>query len=263
MIFVGQRFQNRHMINTKPTRKSGQKEYAMKVVIDKAATRGYANHGWLKTYHTFSFADYYNPQRMHFGMLRVLNDDTVAPGEGFGMHPHKNMEVISIPLKGILRHGDSIDNTSAIRPGEIQVMSTGSGIYHSEFNDSDSQMLEFLQIWVFPKEKDTRPHYDNYDIRSTQKKNEISLIISPDGNAPASILQDAWFSLGTLDAGQKKQYKLHGKNTGVYVFVIEGEIEVNEIMLTRRDGAGFWEEETLVIEVRQDAQVLLMEVPMH
>ncbi len=142
----------------------------MKVVIDKADSRGYANHGWLKTFHTFSFANYFNPERMHFGMLRVLNDDTVAPGEGFGMHPHKNMEVISIPLKGILRHGDSMENTRAITPGDIQVMSTGTGIFHSEFNDSDSQMLEFLQIWVFPREKDTKPHYENYDIRPTQKK---------------------------------------------------------------------------------------------
>lgn len=235
----------------------------MKIVIDKAESRGYANHGWLKTFHTFSFADYFNPQRMNFGMLRVLNDDTVAPGEGFGMHPHKNMEVISIPLKGILRHGDSIENSTAITPGDIQVMSTGSGIFHSEFNDSDSQMLEFLQIWVFPKEKETRPRYENYDIRPTQKKNTFSLIISPEGNAPASILQDAWFSMGTFDAGQHTTYQLHRTNTGVYAFVIEGRVEINEVSLSRRDGAGFWETETLSVNVKEDATLLLMEVPMQ
>lgn len=235
----------------------------MNVVIDKATSRGYANHGWLKTFHTFSFAEYYNPHRMHFGLLRVLNDDTVMPGEGFGRHPHKNMEVISIPLKGILRHGDSMNNTQAITPGSIQVMSAGSGIFHTEFNDSDSQMLEFLQIWVLPKEKEIKPHYESVDIHSTQKRNEISLIISPDGNAPASIFQDAWFSLGMLDTGQKKEYRLHRPDTGVYLFVIEGEIEVGDIRLDRRDGAGFWDVESITINVRQEAQILLMEVPMQ
>lgn len=235
----------------------------MKVVVDKAGTRGYFNHGWLKTYHTFSFADYYNPKRMHFGMLRVLNDDTVAPREGFGMHPHKNMEVISIPLKGYLRHGDSIKNSHTITPGDIQVMSTGTGIFHSEYNDSAEEDLQFLQIWVFPKRENTTPAYDNYDIRPTQKRNEISLIISPDGDAPASILQDAWFSMGTLDAGQKKEYKLHKKDSGVYLFVIEGEVQIGETLLSKRDGAGFSETESIIIETKKESTILLMEVPMH
>lgn len=234
----------------------------MKIVVDKAETRGYFNHGWLKTHHTFSFADYYNPKRMHFGMLRVLNDDTVEPREGFGMHPHKNMEVVSIPLKGYLRHGDSIKNSHTITPGDIQVMSTGTGIFHSEYNDSDTENLEFLQIWVFPKEENTTPAYDNFDIRPTQKRNEISLIISPDGDAPASILQDAWFSMGTLDAGQKKEYKLHQKNTGVYLFVIEGEVQVGDTVLSRRDGAGFSETESIQISTLKESTVLLLEVPM-
>lgn len=129
----------------------------MKTIIDKANTRGYFNHGWLKTYHTFSFADYYNPRRIHFGALRVLNDDTVAPGEGFGMHPHKNMEVVSIPLQGYLRHGDNVQNESTITPGEIQVMSTGTGIYHSEYNASKTEDLKFLQIWVIPNVEETKP----------------------------------------------------------------------------------------------------------
>lgn len=235
----------------------------MKVVVDKASSRGYFNHGWLKTYHTFSFADYYNPKRMHFGMLRVLNDDTVAAREGFGMHPHKNMEVVSIPLKGYLRHGDSIKNSHTITPGDIQVMSTGTGIFHSEYNDSAEEDLQFLQIWVFPKKENTTPAYDNYDIRPTQKRNEISFIISPDGDAPASILQDAWFSMGTLDAGQEKEYKLHLKNTGVYLFVIEGEVQVGDTVLSRRDGAGFSDTERISIKTLKESTILLMEVPMH
>lgn len=174
----------------------------MKIAVDRAGSRGYANHGWLKTYHTFSFANYYNPKRMRFGLLRVLNDDSVAPGEGFDMHPHQNMEVISIPLKGYLRHGDTIRNSEVITPGDIQVMSAGTGIVHSEFNDSQEEWLEFLQIWVFPRKENLPPRYKSYDIRSTQKENELSLIISPDGDAPASIEQDAWFSLGRIEAGQ-------------------------------------------------------------
>ena len=219
----------------------------MRVVVDKAQSRGYANHGWLKTHHTFSFANYYNPERVHFGMLRVLNDDSVAPGEGFDMHPHKNMEVISIPLKGYLRHGDSIKNSEVITPGDIQVMSAGTGIVHSEFNDSGN----------------TKPHYASYDVRPvTSEKNKLSLIIAPDGSAPASINQDAWFSLGNLDAGQVKEYKLHSENNGVYLFVIDGEVEVSNTILSKRDGAGFWETNSITIEVLKHAKVLLIEVPM-
>lgn len=235
----------------------------MKMVVDKANTRGYANHGWLKTYHTFSFANYYNPKRVHFGKLRVLNDDTVAPGEGFDMHQHKNMEVISIPLHGYMRHGDSIKNSEVITSGDIQVMSAGSGIFHSEFNDSSTEQLELLQIWVFPREENTVPSYSSYDIRASLKKNEFSLIVSPFGDAPASINQDAWFSLGKLDAGQINEYKLHGKENGVYLFVIEGEVEVNNTTLFKRDGAGFSETDSITIEVLKESTILLMEIPMH
>ena len=164
----------------------------MKKVVDRASSRGYFDHGWLKTYHTFSFADYYNPTRVHFGALRVLNDDWVAPSQGFGAHPHKNMEVVSIPLKGKLRHGDSVANTRTITPGDVQVMSTGSGILHSEYNGSDKEPVEFLQIWVFPDRENTPPEYNNYNIRGLLKKNELALFISPDGSTPASILQNAW-----------------------------------------------------------------------
>ena len=203
----------------------------MKTVIDKANTRGYFNHGWLKTYHTFSFADYYNPRRIHFDALRVLNDDTVAPGEGFGMHPHKNMEVVSIPLQGYLRHGDSVQNESTIAPGEIQVMSTGTGIYHSEYNASKTEDAKFLQIWIIP-------------------------------NVEGTKLQDAWFSMGTLDAGQSVTYRMHKPRTGVYIFIIEGEINVAGENLSRRDGIGIWDIESVTIEAKSEAQILAIEVAM-
>lgn len=234
----------------------------MKTILHKAATRGHADHGWLDTYHTFSFASYFNPERVHFGALRVLNDDKVAPSEGFGIHPHQNMEVISIPLKGYLRHGDSIENSSVITPGTIQVMSTGTGIYHSEYNDSATEPLEFLQIWVFPKKENTKPKYDNFDIQHAVKRNELSLIVSPEGNAPASILQDAWFSIGKLDKGVKKTYDMHREDTGVYVFVIEGQANVSGTVLSRRDGMGIYDTNSVAIEALEDSEILLIEVPM-
>lgn len=244
---------NKHKIN----------KSLMKTVIDKADSRGYFDHGWLKTYHTFSFADYYNPKRIHFGALRVLNDDSVAPSEGFGTHPHQNMEVISIPLKGYLRHGDSEENTKTITPGDIQVMSTGRGIFHSEYNGSNKEPVEFLQIWVIPKAKDTPPQYNNYDIRNILKKNELALFISPEGDAPASILQNAWFSMGTFDAGKVIHYQTHKEDSGVYIFVIEGNIHVAGEELSHRDGIGIWDTKEFQITVDKEATVLLMEVPMH
>lgn len=232
----------------------------MKTIIDRADSRGHANHGWLNTYHTFSFADYYNPDRMGFGALRVLNDDTVTAEAGFGTHPHKNMEVISIPLKGYLRHGDSLENSHVITPGEIQVMSTGTGIYHSEFNDSKTEDLEFLQIWVIPHTVNTSPKYNDYDIRPLVNGNEFSTFIAPE--SPISILQDAWFSMGELEKGIKREYKLQGKNTGVYVFVIEGEIKIGDITLGRRDGMGITEVSSIEVEALHNSKVLLIEVAM-
>lgn len=234
----------------------------MKTIIDGAATRGYFNHGWLKTYHTFSFANYYNPRRIHFGALRVLNDDWIAPGKGFDMHPHKNMEVVSIPLKGYLKHGDSVENQSVITPGDIQVMSTGRGIYHSEYNGSATEEAELLQIWVIPNIENTTPEYNNYDIRPLLKRNELALIISPNGHTPAHLLQDAWFSLGSFDAGHSVDYRLHKHNTGVYVFIIEGEATVAGKALSRRDGIGVWDTESVKIEANSEAQILAIEVAM-
>lgn len=235
----------------------------MKVILDRAGSRGHANHGWLDTKHTFSFADYYNPKRIHFGALRVLNDDTVSPGKGFGMHPHQNMEVVSIPLKGYLRHGDSIENSEVITPGDIQVMSAGSGIFHSEYNDSNDEPLEFLQIWIYPRSKDSEPKYANYDIRALEQRDKLALIISPDGDAPASLNQNAWFSISHLSAGKALDYEWHKKGDGVYVFVIEGEIRINdELTLSRRDGAGIFDAECFSFQAMQESEVLFIEVPM-
>ena len=234
----------------------------MKTIIDKANTRGYFNHGWLKTYHTFSFADYYNPRRIHFGALRVLNDDTVAPGEGFGMHPHKNMEVVSIPLQGYLRHGDNVQNESTITPGEIQVMSTGTGIYHSEYNASKTEDLKFLQIWVMPEKLNTPPAYQDFDVRPLLRKNEMALIVSPDGDAPARLLQQTWFSIGEIEAGKKIDYHMHQSHSGAYIFVMEGEVKVDGTILSRRDGMGVYETGSFELETLKDSHILFIEVPM-
>ena len=227
----------------------------MKTIIDRATSRGYFNHGWLKTYHTFSFANYYNPRRIHFGALRVLNDDRISPGEGFDMHPHKNMEVVSIPLKGYLKHGQSI-----ITPGEIQVMSTGKGIYHSEYNGSNEKDLELLQIWIIPNKEETEPEYHNYNILPLMKHNELATFISPNGNTPAHLLQDAWFSMGTLSANHKVSYHLHKPHTGVFFFFIECNVDIADENLTRRDGIGIWDTESIIIKTNEESQVLAIEV---
>ena len=234
----------------------------MKKVIHKADTRGHSQYDWLDSYHTFSFDEYFDSDRINFGALRVLNDDKVAPGEGFQTHPHKNMEVVSIPLKGKLRHGDSVANIRTIIPGDIQVMSTGSGILHSEYNGSDKESVEFLQIWVFPNKENTPPEYNNYDIRELLRKNELALFISPDGSTLASILQNAWFSMGKFDAGKTIAYKMHGENMGVYIFIIDGKVEVAEETLLKRDGIGIWDISDLKINVIERSDLLLIEVPM-
>lgn len=229
----------------------------MKKVIDKSDSRGYFDHGWLKTHHTFSFANYRNPNRVHFGVLRVLNDDTVLPTEGFGMHPHRNMEVVSIPLKGYLRHGDSIDNEETITPGDVQVMSTGTGIFHKEYNDSDTEELKFLQIWIIPNEEETPPEYHNYDIRPLLKDNELVTFISPKGGeAEAQLRQETWFSMGTFDAGKQISYQLKGKNTGVYFFIIEGDVNIADEELSDRDGIGVWDTDEVSLKFNSKARVL-------
>lgn len=232
-------------------------------VLHKADTRGNANHGWLQSYHTFSFANYYNPERMHFGVLRVLNDDTVAGGQGFGKHPHDNMEIISIPLEGDLEHKDSMGNTTVIRNGDVQVMSAGTGITHSEYNKNADKTVKFLQIWVFPNKRGVAPRYDQITLKAEDRHNKLQQILSPNADdAGVWIHQNAWFHLGSFDAGTKADYQVKAKGNGVYVFVLSGDVTVNGQPLNRRDGLGIWDADGFSIEANSQSEFLLMEVPM-
>lgn len=234
----------------------------MRTVIHEAKSRGHANHGWLETYHTFSFANYYNPDRIHFGSLRVLNDDSIAGGGGFGMHPHDNMEIITIPLSGDLEHRDNMGNVAVISKGEIQVMSAGTGLFHSEYNKNKNIDATLLQIWVFPREKNLNPRYSQVKISDISKKDSLFQIVSPEKNDDGAwINQDAWFHLGDFSGGVKETYNLKGKKSGVYVFVIDGKIKVEGIEMNKRDGIGFYEVEKLEIESIDESYFLLMEVP--
>jgi len=236
----------------------------MKTVLHKANTRGHANHGWLNSYHTFSFAGYHDPARVHFGMLRVLNDDVVKGGSGFGQHPHDNMEIISIPLRGALEHGDNTGGHGIIKSGEVQIMSAGSGIAHSEKNASKTDDVNFLQIWVFPKERNIQPRYDQKLFLSDDRQNKFQTVVSPEKNNGALwINQDAWFSLGKLQAEVSPEYTINKKGNGVYVFVIEGDVSINDQKLNTRDGLGVWDVDTFTVTANSDAEVLLIEVPMN
>lgn len=235
----------------------------MKTVLHKAATRGHANHGWLNSYHSFSFAGYYNPERIHFGALRVLNDDSVAEGMGFSTHPHDNMEIISIPLSGDLKHKDSMGNETIIKQGDIQVMSAGTGISHSEMNANKDKEVKFLQIWVLPNKKNVKPRYGQITLDESKMKNNLLQVLSPDADDEGVwIHQDAWFSLGNLEKGITKEYQLKGTNSGVYAFVLEGDVTINAEALNTRDGLAISETDTLNITADTDARLLLMEVPM-
>lgn len=229
------------------------------MIIHPSKTRGVANHGWLQSHHTFSFADYYNPERMSFGALRVLNDDSVAPAMGFGTHPHRDMEIISIPLSGSLQHRDSEGNAQLIRKGEVQIMSAGTGVYHSEYNASTSEDVKFLQIWVLPKKLGIKPRYEQKVF--DPKVNQLSLVVSPDGReGSVTINQDAFFSLAEINNGEVV-YERKLKGNGVYVFVLEGEIEIDGKTFSKRDGIGLENFEAINIKSKL-AEVLLMEVPM-
>jgi redox-sensitive bicupin YhaK (pirin superfamily) len=234
-------------------------------VLHKANTRGHANHGWLNAHHSFSFAGYYDPERVHFGVLRVLNDDEVSAGMGFGTHPHDNMEIITIPLEGELRHRDSMGNSAVIHAGEVQVMSAGTGIQHSEFNSSDSTLLRLLQIWVFPNKRNVTPRYDQIKLNPEERTNKLQQILSPNSDDEGVwIHQNAWFHLGSLSQNTVVHYNLKLEGNGVYVFVISGDIMVNEHQLNTRDGLGLWELKTLELKaVSEHVEVLLMEVPME
>ena len=223
-------------------------------ILHKAATRGHANHGWLDSWHTFSFAGYHDPERIHFG----------APGMGFGKHPHDNMEIISIPLEGDLEHQDNTGTNAIIKKGDVQVMSAGTGIAHSEKNKNKDQMVKFLQIWVIPKERNVKPRYDQKTITEEEKKNKLATIVSPVGSTDGGvhINQDAWFHLGYLNKGTEITYDFRKKGNGVYAFVLNGDLTINDIVVNRRDGLGISDTDKLNIKADSDAEILLMEVPM-
>nr|WP_044201552.1 pirin family protein [Flammeovirga sp. OC4] len=236
----------------------------MNTVLHKADTRGHANHGWLNSHHTFSFANYYNPERVHFGALRVLNDDTVAEGKGFGTHPHDNMEIISIPLSGDLEHKDSMGNKAVIKEGDIQVMSAGTGIYHSEYNKNTDRNVEFLQIWVFPNKKSVEPRYDQISISDISKPNQLNQVLSPNKeDAGVWIHQNAWFNLGDFDQDTDFSYNFNASDNGAYLFVLEGKVTVDGQELKKRDGFGVWNIDKLNIKAEKGSKLLLMEVPME
>ena len=236
----------------------------MKSILHKANSRGNANHGWLQSYHTFSFANYHNPDRMHFGVLRVLNDDTVAAGMGFGTHPHNNMEIISLPLSGDLKHQDSMGNVAVIKEGEIQVMSAGTGVYHSEHNNSEQNEVKFLQIWVFPNKQNVTPRYDQISLKELEKQNAFYQVLSPNADdAGVWVHQESWFNLGKFEAGKTDTYTLHNSNNGVYAFILEGEVEINGQKLEKRDGFGVWDVKEINLTALSPSYVLLMEVPMN
>ncbi|MDN3656143.1 pirin family protein [Ferruginibacter paludis] len=233
-------------------------------LLHKANSRGHVDHGWLESYHTFSFANYYNPERMHFGVLRVLNDDRVDPGKGFGRHPHDNMEIISIPLEGDLKHEDNMGNIAIIKHGDIQVMSAGTGIFHSEYNKNEDQQAKFLQIWLFPRTKNVAPRYDQASLNINDRRNNLQQILSPDSNdAGVWINQDAWFHIGQFDNDFKIDYNLKKSTNGVYAFVIKGNFSIAGIELNQRDGLGISNTKKISLKANSaDAEVLLMEVPM-
>lgn len=235
----------------------------MKTILHRAETRGHANHGWLDSHHTFSFASYHNPQRVRFGLLRVLNDDIVQPGEGFGTHPHDNMEIVSIPLSGALAHKDSTGNEHVINTGDVQIMSAGSGLYHSEYNASQKEEVNFLQIWIFPKERDIQPRYDQKTFSKAERKNKFQTVVSPDKNSSSLwINQDSYFSLADIEAGKEISYNINKKGNGVYLFVLEGAVTAAGEKLEKRDGLGIEGTDNININAASNSEILVIEVPM-
>lgn len=235
----------------------------MKKIIYLSSSRGNADYGWLKTHYSFSFSNYYNPERIHFGMLRVLNDDTIAAGKGFGEHPHDNMEIVTIPIEGSLAHKDSMGNSSVIKNGEVQIMSAGTGIFHSEFNASTIEQTRLFQIWVFPKEKNIQPRYDQKLFSIEERKNNFQTVVAPDKkNGALWINQDAFLSLGNFEKGRVEEYSIKYSGNGAFVFVIEGEIEIDGTKLERRDAMGISETEKISLKTNSNVEVLIIEVPM-
>lgn len=235
----------------------------MKTILHKANTRGHANFGWLNSYHTFSFGNYHDPERVHFGALRVLNDDTVAKGTGFPKHPHDNMEIVSIPLYGDLHHKDSTGRDEIIRQHDVQIMSAGSGIAHSEMNANKDKEVKFLQIWVFPKLANIEPRYAQKNFKPEDRNNQLLTVVAPDDDNAVFINQDAWFSLGKFSKDLTTSYQIRKPGNGVYAFILSGTVTLNGETVSDRDGLGIWDTDTLNIKADTDAEFLLIDVPMH
>jgi redox-sensitive bicupin YhaK (pirin superfamily) len=235
----------------------------MKTIIHKSQSRGHANHGWLDSYHSFSFGEYYDAKKMQFGKLRVINDDFIAKGAGFGKHPHQNMEIITIMLSGTLKHEDSMGNAAEIKAGEIQVMSAGSGVFHSEFNASQSEDVNLFQIWILPNRLNVEPRYDQKTIKDLAKPNELYQILSPNqGDQGVWIHQDAWFFLGEFDDKKEISYQLKKPGNVIYILVIEGSLNLENQELTKRDAIGISETNSINFTVKKQSKILLMEVPL-
>ncbi|NOR42629.1 MAG: pirin family protein [Gammaproteobacteria bacterium] len=235
----------------------------MTTELHHANSRGCAEHGWLSSRHSFSFADYYNPKRMGFGLLKVINDDVVQPGKGFAVHPHRNMEIISIPLSGALRHRDNMGNHHIIRAGEIQVMSAGTGITHSEYNHSDSEAVNFLQIWVLPDKQNITPGYQQKMFPAEERKNQFQLLISPEPDSESLLInQQAYFSMLDLEESKSVSYQSHSDKNGVYLFIISGKVQVLDNVLTDKDALAITDERAIAISASSNSQILCIEVPM-
>jgi len=233
----------------------------MRTIYHKSDTRGYADHGWLRSYHSFSFAGFHDPQKMGFGLLRVLNDDRVAGGMGFGTHPHDNMEIISIPLSGSLKHRDDMGNESVIKSNEVQIMSAGTGVKHSEFNHSATDEVNFLQLWIFPEKKDITPRYEQKYFGPEDRENKWQMVVAPDNEEAIWINQQAYISRATIDEGKQLDYSLKSSNHGAYVFLLDGEASIEDQKLASRDALGVWDTEDFAIKADSGSDVLLVEVP--
>lgn len=235
----------------------------MKTIIHKSETRGHVNHGWLNAKHSFSFGQWYNPERVHFGLLRVLNDDIVKAGFGFGKHPHDNMEIITIPLSGALEHKDSTGGHGVIKKFDVQVMSAGSGIEHSEFNHSKTEDVNLFQIWIFTNQKNVAPRYDQKTFLPDERQNKFQTVVKPHGNDGLWIYQNAFISLGNFDENTNTTYSINSKGNGVYVMVVDGEIEIDGNTLNKRDAIGIWDTDIINISTKTKTELLVIEVPMN
>lgn len=239
----------------------------MTLVFHSAASRGFANHGWLQANHSFSFANFYDPKKMNFGALRVLNDDLIAPSKGFGTHPHDNMEIITIPLLGVLKHKDSMGNSwEEVKAGEVQVMSAGTGIHHSEINGSASESLSLFQIWIMPNKTNVTPRYDQHYFEPSLEGDLQILVASIDDSPTDSSLkihQDAQISRINLSANQSFEYPLKSRNHGVYMMQVFGASKIETTELNSRDAVGISEVDSFKIDVLEDSQLLFIEVPIN